>query len=356
MTADPRLTVAVGLRRLVERGDWPAERLITFQNLLLDECGGDTRPLVALLMRAVEQGLVDDIAKLDAVEWEIRRPHFIHWLMANDFVQGDMARWVVNAWAYAFALQAAPWVADPAEPVLLPPPDPLRPDDVPRRWTPSSGQAGVGSYRPPATRGRFGLNPTSTWVPSTTPLSPQDRRRDRIMLGTVSGLLVALAVPAMLAARKRAPQMAAEVSAYTAQVRASQPKARLTPVNGEYSGLYRVERTLESVTGDASCTDGSAAVHWPIPTMERVAYDSTTRTFQFLTRPEVRGRVSPEGNLEAGPIYGRKDGVDYAFWMRGRFTRDGFEARAQTTTRTVISWLTVERCRLTGRLSARRVE
>jgi hypothetical protein len=177
------------------------------------------------------------------------------------------------------------------------------------------------------------------------------------MFGVVVFILCSLALPAMYVANKRAPQMAIEAAAVAAQIRASQPKPpKPTPVNGEYSGLYRVERTLETVTGDPSCSDGSAAVHWPVPTMETIAYDSTTRRFQFLSRPEVRGWVSPEGNMEAGPIYGRKDGIEYAFWMSGRFSPDGFEARAQTTTRTVISWLTVERCRLTGRLSARRVK
>lgn len=360
MATDPRLCVALGLRRLVDRGEWPTEHLTAFQNLLLDECGGDTRPLVMLLMRAVEQGIAEDIASLDSMAWEGRRPQCITRMMANAFVQGEMARWAVHAWAFAFGLIPAPWIADPPEPMLPPTADAARLTGGTQRWSPpsSSGSgATVAKYSPPAPRRRFGLYLASTWVQSTTPLSPQDRRRDRIMFGVVVVTLVALAIPAMIVARQRAPQMAIDASALAAQIRASQPKPpKPTPVNGEYSGLYRVERTLETVTGDPSCIDGSAAVHWPVPTMETIAYDSTSRTFQFLSRPEVRGRVSPEGNMEAGPVYGRKDGTDYAFWMAGRFMADGFEARAQTTTRTVISWVTVERCRLTGRLSGHRVK
>jgi hypothetical protein len=360
VSTDPRLSVALGLRRLVDRGEWPPEQLVTFQNLLLDECGGDTRPLVALLLRAVEQGITDDIADLDPEGWATYRSQFVNRMMANAFVQGEMARWAVHAWAYSFGLIAAPWVTDPVEPVLAPPPDSPRSSSAPQRWSPSpaTGSGPSTPYTPAQPpRRRFGLYRGPTWVQSTTPLSPQDRRRDRIMFGVVVFILCSLALPAMYVANKRAPQMAIEAAAVAAQIRASQPKPpKPTPVNGEYSGLYRVERTLETVTGDPSCSDGSAAVHWPVPTMETIAYDSTTRRFQFLSRPEVRGWVSPEGNMEAGPIYGRKDGIEYAFWMSGRFSPDGFEARAQTTTRTVISWLTVERCRLTGRLSARRVK
>jgi hypothetical protein len=360
VSTDPRLSVALGLRRLVDRGEWPTEHLVAFQNLLLDECGGDTRPLVMLLMRAVEQGIAEDIANLDTTAWEERRPQFITRMMANAFVQGEMARWAVHAWAYAFGLIATPWIADPPEPVLPPGGEPARATAGTQRWSPpsSSGSgATVTRYVPPAQRRRFGLYLASTWVQSTTPLSPQDRRRDRIMFIVVVSILITLAVPAMYLARKRAPQMAMDAATLAAQIRASQPKPpKPTPANGEYSGVYRVERTLETVTGDPACTDGSAAVHWPVPTIETIAYDSTSRTFQFLSRPEVRGRVSPEGNMEAGPVYGRKDGTDYAFWMAGRFTPEGFEARAQTTTRTVISWVIVERCRLTGRLSAHRVK
>ncbi len=360
MATDPRLSVALGLRRLVSQGEWPTEHLVAFQNLLLDECGGDTRPLVMLLMRAVEQGIAEDIASLEPAAWEERRPQFITRMTANAFVQGEMARWAVHAWAYAFGLIAAPWVADPPEPVLPPAADPALASGTTQRWSPPSSNWAGGTatrYAPQAPRRRFGLYLAPTWVPSATPLSPQDRRRDWIVFGIVVVTLVALAVPAMIVARQRAPQMAIDAAALTAQIRASQPKPpKPTPINGEYSGVYRVERTLETVTGDPSCIDGSAAVHWPVPTIETIAYDSTSRTFQFLSRPEVRGRVSPEGNMEAGPVYGRKDGTDYAFWMAGRFTPDGFEARAQTTTRTVISWVTVERCRLTGRLSAHRVK
>jgi hypothetical protein len=176
------------------------------------------------------------------------------------------------------------------------------------------------------------------------------------MFGGIVGILLLLAIPAMYLARKRAPQMAADVAAYAAQMRSARPSGALLRAAGAFSGQYRVERTLETVHGSPSCSDGSAAAHWPLPTMETIAHDSLTGTFQFLSRPEVRGRVSRYGDMEAGPIYGRKDGVEYAFSMVGRFTPDGFEARAQTTTRTVISWLTVERCTLTGRLSARRVQ
>lgn len=352
MIAEPRVAVSEGLRRVVARGAWPAERIVTFQNLLLDECGGDARPLVALLLRGVEQGIPDDLAGLPAVEWESRRSQLVTRMTANAFVQPEMARWVVTAWGYAMGV-----VDSPAEASALPDNAPAGGvADPNRQWVAATAAATRLQPAAPVVPPRRRFMPAlhSSWTPSATPLSPVDRRRDRVTLAVVLLILIGAAVPAMVAARRHAPQMAAEVRAYTAKLRAG---AGGTPLraDGGFSGTYRVERTLESVTGDPSCADGSAAVRWPVPTVETIAHDSASGTFQFLSRPEVRGRVSALGEMEAGPIYGRKDGIDYAFSMVGRFTADGFEARAQTTTRAVISWLTVEHCRLTGRLAARRI-
>lgn len=350
MQPEPRLVVALGLRRLIERGAWPAERLLSFQNLLLDECGGDARPLVALLMRTAEQGIAEDLENIDKEQWESCRSLYVTRIVSNAFVQGEMARWAVSAWAYAFGLIPTPWVADPPEVGTH---GPTSADENGQRWSPSPSAAAIPTGAPASPRVR--VRPLSTWQPSPTPLSPLDRRRDRITFGIVILALLGISIPTIYQVRRHAPQLAAEAQALADRARVRQVAAMLTP-NGGFSGRYRVERTLESATGDPACLDGSAAVHWPVPTMETIAHDSASGTFQFLSRPEVKGRVSSQGDMEAGPIYGRKDGVEYAFSMVGRFSNGGFEARSQTNTRTVIAWLTVERCQLTGRLSGRRVE
>ena len=351
---EPRLVVALGLRRLIQRGTWPAEHLLPFQNLLLDECGGDARPLVALLMRVAEQGIAEDLASISAEQWESCRSQYVTRMISNAFVQAEMARWAVTAWAYGFGLIATPWVADPPE---LSPPGPTSEDESSRRWSPSASATStpaIASASAPASP-RVRALPVSTWRPSSTPLSPADRRRDRITFGVALLAVLTVSAPIMYQVRKHAPQFAAEAQAIADRARVQQVAALVRP-NGRFSGRYRVERTLESAAGDPACLDGSAAAHWPVPSMETIAHDSASGTFQFLSRPEVKGRVSPQGDMEAGPIYGRKDGVEYAFSMVGRFSATGFEARSQTSTRTVIAWLTVERCQLTGRLSGRRVE
>ncbi len=342
MSDDSRVAVSRGLRRLRDDGDWPAASLITFQNLLLDQAGGDTRPLVGLLLRAVEQGVVEELAALPAGEWERQRSQYVARLIANAFVQPEMARWAVHAWGHAYGLEPDPSLPDP----VVEPPAETREAE---RWRSRAGpvtfaSAVTGPRRSPGPR-------PSTWTPTPGPISAADLRRDRITQAVFFLLFLLTLVPVAWTVLTRPPQWIPP--APSAQVTA--PRSSPVPANGVYSGRYRVERTLETITGDPSCSDGAAAVHWPVPSTEVIRYDSTTGEFQFQDRPEVRGTLSAEGDFEVGPVSGEKEGIRYIFRMVGHFTPTGFEARAATTTRTVIAWLKLEECQLSGRLSARRL-
>lgn len=345
MSDDPRVAVSRGLRRLREGGAWPAANLVTFQNLLLDQAGGDTRPLVGLLLRAVEHGVVEEVATASVAEWELRRAQCIARLIANAFVQPEMARWAVHAWGHAFGLETEAALPAPAT-------DAVADSREGERWRARVAPVTFTSTRPGARRAPAAMSGASSWTPTPAPLSPQDLRRDRITQAVVFGLLLLTLLPVGWTVLTRPPDWIPPAASAVAPAASNGPVA----ANGVYSGRYRVERTLESITGDPSCNDGAAAVHWPVPSTEIIRYDSATGDFQFRDRPEVRGHVSAEGDFEVGPVAGEKEGIRYIFRMVGHFTPTGFEARAATATRTVIAWLKLEECQLSGRLSARRLE
>lgn len=344
MSDDPRIAVSRGLRRLRDDGAWPTTSLVTFQNLLLDQAGGDTRPLVGLLLRAVEQGVVEELETLPVAEWERQRSQFVSRLIANAFVQPEMARWAVHAWGHAYGLEVEPSLPDPPVEVVAD----AREGE---RWRSRAGPVTFASAVTGPRRSPWAGPRPSTWTPTPGPIGADDLRRDRITQLVFFLLLLLTLVPVAWTVLTRPPQWIPPAPSARGAARPSGPVA----INGIYAGRYRVERTLEEISGDPSCNDGAAAVHWPVPSTEVIRYDSTSGEFQFQDRPEVRGVVSTEGDFEVGPVSGEKEGIRYIFRMVGRFTPTGFEARAATTTRTVIAWLKLEECRLSGRLSGRRL-
>lgn len=94
------------------------------RNVLLDACGSDHRPLVELLL-LVRQEVLRQLAMHTpppvaehAIDrrWETRRAPLVHRLVATRYLQTDIARWLVDAWAYAGgvieALPLSPSLAD----------------------------------------------------------------------------------------------------------------------------------------------------------------------------------------------------------------------------------------------------
>lgn len=98
-----RVLVRDALRRLVTGASWPFPTWTVLQNRLLDEVGGDLRPLVALLVRAGEAGLVDQLPTSRAA-WPQVRGALVLSLTHGAFLQPEMARWAVECWAYAMGV------------------------------------------------------------------------------------------------------------------------------------------------------------------------------------------------------------------------------------------------------------
>lgn len=88
------------------------------RNLLLDACGSDHRALVDLLLTvgdtvrsALHDAVLHDSALHDgerassargaSAGWDARRAPVVHRLVATRFLQPDIARWLVDSWAYA---------------------------------------------------------------------------------------------------------------------------------------------------------------------------------------------------------------------------------------------------------------
>jgi hypothetical protein len=96
----PRVRVRDALRRLVASPDWARASWTVRQNRLLDEVGSDLRPLVALLVRAGEGGVVDGLPASPA-GWPAARGSLVVALTAHSFLLPEMARWAVECWGFA---------------------------------------------------------------------------------------------------------------------------------------------------------------------------------------------------------------------------------------------------------------
>lgn len=136
----PRVRVRNALRDLAIGGEWPFPNWIVLQNRVLDEVGSDLRPLVALLVRAGEAGVLEQMPGSRAT-WPAARGALVLSLTAHSFLQPEMARWAVECWGYALGIVAEsdltvaadPWVA-----VALP----ARADDgVPTQTPPAASPA-----------------------------------------------------------------------------------------------------------------------------------------------------------------------------------------------------------------------
>lgn len=119
--------VREGLRRLVARGgapppgDAPADERTRWRNALLDEVGSDARPLVELLLRVEAHGVVAQLPRgpLAPAAWGPVRARLAFQYAAETYLDAEMARWAVDAWAYAAGtIEAAGlYVAPPAAPL-----------------------------------------------------------------------------------------------------------------------------------------------------------------------------------------------------------------------------------------------
>jgi hypothetical protein len=159
------------LRRLVVGGEWPFPSWTVLQNRLLDEVGGDLRPLVALLVRAGEAGLVDQLPRSRAA-WPQVRGALVLSLTNGAFLQPEMARWAVECWAFAVGAVeegdltvAADSRLTPAPgPAAAPTPAPASPAAEPARVRSPASAAPPARVAPP--------RPAAVPAPVPAPLAP----------------------------------------------------------------------------------------------------------------------------------------------------------------------------------------
>lgn len=82
---------------------WRAEPLVLLRNRLLDECGGDARALISLLVRAAELGITDRIVEWDGngLPWPALRGSLVVTLVSDAFLRPEMATWAIDTWGAA---------------------------------------------------------------------------------------------------------------------------------------------------------------------------------------------------------------------------------------------------------------
>jgi len=104
---DGRTRVRDAVQRLVrDRSAWPAPTWTIFRNRLLDECGGDQRALIGLVVRAGELGIPEQLGTtpMDAAAWRTARGPQVLALVGDSFLQPEAAQWAVDVWGVALGV------------------------------------------------------------------------------------------------------------------------------------------------------------------------------------------------------------------------------------------------------------
>lgn len=79
---------------------------LSARNRMLDSCGSDLRPLVDLLLGVgpLVQARLGEPGRESSEPWTARRAPIVHAIVATRFLQSDVARWTVDAWAVALGV------------------------------------------------------------------------------------------------------------------------------------------------------------------------------------------------------------------------------------------------------------
>lgn len=167
-----RVRVRDALRALVAGEGWPFPNWTVLQNRVLDEVGSDLRPLVALLVRAGEAGLLEQMPGSRAA-WPAARGALVLSLTAHSFLQPEMARWAVECWGYALGIVAESDLtvaADPRVAAAVPPPARAGhgvPTQTPTPTSPSSRPAVSAASMGGAPSAAVGLRPPTPVATAT---------------------------------------------------------------------------------------------------------------------------------------------------------------------------------------------
>ncbi len=163
---DGRTRVRDAVQRLVrDPSAWPVTSWPIFRNRLLDECGGDHRALIALVVQAGELGIPQQLGQrpVDDATWRsLRTPHVLT-LIGESFLQPEAAQWAVDVWGVALGITDGPTVI--AAPPSAAPPPPLQPVRTP--VSARSSHAAAPPMLPrvaPAPRGASAPPPAVTWL------------------------------------------------------------------------------------------------------------------------------------------------------------------------------------------------
>ncbi len=116
--------VRTGLRRVLrEWPEWRESPLVRLKNLLLDECGGDARPLITLVVRAAELGVPERLLEWNrqGAPWSSVRGTIVVSLVSDAFLRPEMAAWVTDTWGAALFGGEALGLGEEVIPDLSPP-------------------------------------------------------------------------------------------------------------------------------------------------------------------------------------------------------------------------------------------
>lgn len=217
MSAPPP-DVRTGLTRVLR--EWPAWRtspLVLLKNRLLDECGGDARPLINLVVRAAELGVHDRLLDWNrqGAPWSSVRGSIVVSLVSDAFLRPDMASWVTDSWGAALFGAHALGLAEEVLPDLQP-----RVGSDPRTarlyTTADATTTRPAAPRQSATRGSTSPRPVSPATPAPagtatrpgttpratrSPVAMPSTRIDRIAIGALVVIVPLLIVSAVIRGR-----------------------------------------------------------------------------------------------------------------------------------------------------------
>lgn len=400
---DPRTHVALALVRLhADPAPLPDIGTLAYRGRLLDETGGDFRPLVMFLLQLAEAGIPAQIEEGAArgERWEeTHRRLGLTWA-AEHYTQPEMARWGVAAWGAA--LKRCPVPAEPKE-------EPERPtvaSPVPSHAARGNAGRGGASFTPPARyQGPATFSPAATTRVGATAAHGGGRRgyfnraeKQALLSIGVTGLvaagLIAIMSPPDNAVVPSTPVTApspASASATSAAKRdatngvvapggaagAASPAAtsdsvatarpatpldpiaisRMTRVEGAtlLRGTYRITTRRQGVYGDDRCNSLAATIAWNQSAVDTILVDAAAATFRFATRPSLAGTVRSAGVFSSQPIASEKDGTRTTYRLQGQLTPWGFEATSDTRSESTIRWRNTMRCEFVASLSGERL-
>ncbi len=419
MTTDAFARVADALRTSwrAQGEAWDATSART-RNLMLDECGSDHRAIVDLLVNAGDDVRAALASSTTSPSWDVRRAPIVHRLVATRFLQTDVARWMVDAWAFAIGVTTQL----PQSPSMQQISQQVAQQQVQRAaerrmdvnaqaaaflapytggaYTGGAGTHGVPSGTMPAgsgSRSSFFFRKTNAgaatqgrWSANAarrSPMTPAELARIKRMERIGAWMLTAAVVLgfaaqgyAMLSRKFSAPPVAAadtvprggagvsrtqDIVANASYAPRVDAQLSATPAAvssiamgsawiGPVAGRYRVTHRTMSVDGSAGCEDVAAALSQQQESIEVVEQEAGSSVVRLASRG-ISGHVEPDGRFFTGPDSGITDGVHWTFTMQGRFTATGFTAQSQKFTDALMRWHVSRTCAVVAELTGTRL-